>query len=78
MTGTTPDEAFSIFLIGAPASRRLDRFTPTPPPLRDNCKDEFTPRPIDSMESSKSIKKQDTSSPRRFFPAFKKVGVAGW
>ncbi len=34
--GTTPLDAFSIFLIGSPAARTLDKLTPTPPPILDN------------------------------------------
>ena len=78
ITGTTPDAAPSIPLIGAPASRRFDRLIPTPPPIRDNCKAELIARPIEFMLSVTSNKKHETNSPRRFLPAFKYVGVAGW
>ena len=76
MTGTTPEPAFSIPFIAAPASRRLDKLTPTPPPRLESCREEFNARPIDSILSWTSIKKQETISPRRFLPAFRKVGVA--
>ena len=36
------------------------------------------PRAIDSILSSMRSRKQETSSPRAFLPAFRKVGVAGW
>ena len=78
MTGKTPLAAPSMPLIGAPASRRLDKVRPTPPPIRDNSKAELIARPIEFMSSVICNKKHETSSPRRARPAFKKEGVAGW
>ena len=51
MTGTTPLAAPLIFLIGAPASRKLVRLIPTPPPILDSCKAELIVRPIVFMLS---------------------------
>src|SRR5699024_10651379 len=78
MTGMTPEDWFSIFLIGAPDSRMFVRANATPPPRLDSCRAELIDRPIDSMLSSMRSRKQETSSPRCFLPALRKVGVAGW
>jgi len=77
MTGTTPDAWFSIFLIGAPASRRFVSMRATPPPRFDSWRAELIDRPIDSIESSTRSRKQEISSPRCFLPALRNVGVAG-
>src|SRR5699024_11735221 len=61
MTGTTPEDWFSIFLIGAPCSRRLVRFSATPPPRLDSCSEELIPRAMDSMLSSTRSRKQERS-----------------
>ena len=73
-----PEDWFSIFLIGAPASRMLLSAKATPPPRLDSCSAELIDRPIDSMLSSMRSRKQDTSSPRCCLPALRNVGVAGW
>jgi hypothetical protein len=73
-----PDDWFSICLIGAPASRILVSDSATPPPRFDSCSAELMPRAMLSMLSSTRSRKQDTSSPRCFLPALRKVGVAGW
>src|SRR5690625_7862295 len=44
MTGTTPEDWFSIFLIGAPCSRRLVRLSATPPPRLESCSEELIPQ----------------------------------
>src|SRR5690625_7811153 len=74
----TPEDWFSIRLIGAPASRRLVRDSATPPPRLDSWRLELMPRAMDSMLSSTRSRKQETSSPRAVLPALRKVGVAGW
>ena len=74
----TPEDWFSMCLIGAPDSRMLLRSSATPPPRLDSCSDELMARPMDSMLSSMRKRKQDTNSPRCALPAFKNVGVAGW
>ena len=78
MTGTTPEDWFSIFLIGAPSSLKLLSSSATPPPRFESCSAELMDLPMDSMESSILKRKQLTSSPRCFLPALRKVGVAGW
>lgn len=78
MTGTTPLDWFSMCLIGAPSSLRLDSSSATPPPRFDNCKAALMPREIDSMLSSMRTRKQLTGSPRCALPRFRNVGVAGW
>jgi hypothetical protein len=78
MMGMTPEDWFSMFLIGAPCSRMLLSSNATPPPRLDSCRAELIDRPIDSMLSSMRSRKQETGSPRCFLPEFKKVGVAGW
>ena len=74
----TPEDWFSICLIGAPTSRMLVSAKATPPPRLESCSAELMDRPIDSMLSSMRSRKQETSSPRCFLPAFRNVGVAGW
>ena len=45
MTGTTPEAAPLIPLIGAPAERRLLKVIPTPPPIRESWSAELITRP---------------------------------
>ncbi|SLH25407.1 Uncharacterised protein [Mycobacteroides abscessus subsp. abscessus] len=78
MMGMTPEDWFSIFLIGAPCSRMLLSSSATPPPRLDSCRAELMERPMDSMLSSMRSRKHDTGSPRCFLPELRKVGVAGW
>ncbi|MNE48497.1 hypothetical protein D3C80_1429640 [compost metagenome] len=78
MIGITPEDWFSMRLIGAPTSRMLVSKNATPPPRFDSCSAEFTARPMDSILSSMRNRKQDTSSPRCCLPQLRKVGVAGW
>ena len=78
MIGMTPEDWFSMRLIGAPTSRILLSRKATPPPRFDSCSAEFTARPIDSILSSIRSRKQETSSPRWRLPQLRKVGVAGW
>lgn len=73
MTGTTPAATPSYPLIGAPAARRLVKLRPTPPPFLESCKAELIVRPIEFISSVNCKRKQETNSPRRLRPAFKKV-----
>jgi len=50
----------------------------TPPPRLESCSAELMERPMLSILSSTRSRKQETSSPRLFLPAFRNVGVAGW
>ena len=77
MIGMTPDDWFSIFLIGAPCSRMLLSNRATPPPRLDSCSAELMERPMDSILSSMRRRKHETGSPRCFFPELRNVGVAG-
>ena len=76
--GMTPEDWFSMFLIGAPCSRMLVSSKATPPPRLDSCSAELMDRPMDSMLSSMRSRKQLTGSPRCFLPELRNVGVAGW
>ena len=78
ITGTTPDDWFSMPLMGAPSSRRLVSISATPPPRLESCSAELMARPMLSMLSSTRSRKHEISSPRLFLPALRKVGVAGW
>ncbi|MCY1302184.1 hypothetical protein D9M70_518300 [compost metagenome] len=73
-----PEDWFSICLIGAPISLMLVSDSATPPPRLESCNAELIARPMLSILSSTLSKKQETSSPRCFLPALRKVGVAGW
>ncbi|CPU65360.1 Uncharacterised protein [Mycobacteroides abscessus] len=74
----TPDDWFSMCLMGAPCSRMFDRSSATPPPRLESCSAELMPRAMDSMLSSMRSRKQDTGSPRCALPTLRNVGVAGW
>lgn len=70
----TPEDWFSICLIGAPTSRMLVSANATPPPRLESCRAELMDRPIDSMLSSMRRRKQETSSPRWRFAGVEERG----
>ncbi len=78
MTGMTPDDWFSMCLIGAPCSRMFVSSSATPPPRLESCSEELMPRAMDSMLSSMRSRKHETDSPRCALPELRNVGVAGW